>query len=238
MKKINNSARDLYCVLIDLEFTGLDKTVVTDNEIVQVKILNTENGKSVLRNFNSKKPLSAYTQLAHRVHRYEDCPLFNSGQLDEMLLEVEASTNDNFWGFGVDQDVKMLSKYGCRLKIRDIRTHFQMSEFSYRMATEGSGLEATYLIVMGECPPTASHADFSEMLLIEGLFQKMKEYPAGNYMKVVPFGHCAGMSLSDYVSEYRRQADGYRYNNSDSFSDSLSYHIEAMEYRFDDDDNY
>lgn len=238
MMKKNNSARDLYSVLIDLEFTGLDNTVVTDNEIVQVKMLNTVNGKSVLRYFNSTKPLSAYTQLDHGVHRYEDYPLFDSGQLEEMLLEVEASTEDNFWGFGIDQDVKMLSKYGCRLQIRDIRTHFQRSEFAYRMATEGSGLEATYLIVMGECPPAASHADFSEMILIEALFQKMKDYPARGIMKVVPFGHCAGMSISDYVVQYRRQADGYRYNNYDCFSDSLSYHIEEMEYRLDEEDNY
>ncbi len=57
-------------------------------------------------------------------------------------------------------------------------------------------------------------------------------------MSVVPFGHCSGMSISDYVQEFRKQSDGYRYNNSDAFSLSLDNAIEELEYTedFDDDD--
>jgi len=108
------------------------------------------------------------------------------------------------------------------------------------MATEGSGLEETYFIVTGEYPPTATHADFSEMFLIERLFEKMKEYEADEYMSIVPFGHCSGMPITDYVQIYRRQADGYRYNNSDEFSLSLTNAIDELEYSsdFDYDDEY
>ena len=221
--------------LIDIEFTGLDNSVISDNEIIQVKILNVHNKKSVIKNFNSKKPLSAYTQLEHKVERYYDCPFFSLDELIGMINEIELSIDAEFWGFGVDQDLKMLGKYGINITINDIRTHFQCTEFAYRMATEGSGLEPTYFIVTGEYPPTTSHADFSEMFLIERLFEKMKEHEADTYMSIVPFGHCSGMSIYDYVQEYRRQSDGYRYNNSDAFAYALDAAIEELEYIEDDD---
>lgn len=225
------------CALIDLEFTGLDNSIIDDNEIIQVKILNFNNKKSIIKNFNSKKELSAYTQLEHRTVRYKDCPLFSLDELIVMLAHIDLSIDSDFWGFGVEMDEKMLAKYGWHVSIKDIRTYFQRTEFSYRMATEGSGLEPTYLIVTGEYPPKASHADFSEMILIEKLFEKMKEYEADTYMSVVPFGHCSGMLISDYVQEYRRQSDGYRYNNSDAFASALSNAIEQLEYADDDFDD-
>lgn len=225
------------CALIDLEFTGLDNSIIDDNEIIQVKIINMNNNKKIIKNFNSKKALSAYTQLEHRTVRYEDCPLFSLNELAIMLVEIGIGLDYDFWGFGVEQDMKMLAKYGWDVTISDIRTHFQKTEFAYRMATEGSGLEPTYLIVTGEYPPVASHSDFSEMILIEKLFEKMKEYDADTYMSVVPFGHCSGMLISDYVQEYRRQSDGYRYNNSDAFASALDVAIEELEYVEDDFDD-
>jgi hypothetical protein len=218
------------CALIDLEFTGLDNSFITDNEIIQVKIKNVNNKKSIIKNFNSKKELSAYAQLEHKIIRYEDCPLFSLDEFVEMLTQINLSIEADFWGFGVEQDIKMLAKYGCHISIKDIRTHFQKTKFAYRMATEGSGLEPTYLIVTGEYPQTVSHADFSEMCLIEKLFEKMREYQADPYMSVVPFGHCAGMSIYDYVQRYRRQADGYRYNNSDALASALNNAIKELEY--------
>lgn len=238
-KNTSGNLQSRVCALIDLEFTGLDNSFVNDNEIIQVKILNVNNNKSAIKNFNSKKELSAYAQLEHRTTRYEDCPLFSREEFEAMIAHIGLSLDSEFWGFGVDQDLQMLGKYGCHITINDIRTHFQCTEFAYRMATEGSGLEPTYLIVTGEYPPQASHADFSEMILIEKLFEKMKEYDADTYMSVVPFGHCSGMPIHDYVQEYRRAADGYRYNNSDAFAYALDAAIEELEYveyDFDDED--
>lgn len=223
--------------IIDLEFTGLDNSFINDNEIIQVKILNLENNKKIIKNFNSLKELGAYAQLEHRTARYTGCPLFSREEFEAMLAHIGLSLDSEFWGFGVDQDQKMLSSYNINIGINDIRTHYQCTEFAYRMATEGSGLEPTYLIVTGEYPPIISHSDFSEMILIETLFHKMKEYDADTYMSVVPFGHCSGMSISDYVQEYRRQADGYRYNNSDTFAYSMDAAIGELEYDDDDDDD-
>lgn len=224
--------------LIDFEFTGLDNSFITNNEIIQVKIKNIHNQKCVIKNFDSEKPISAYTQLQHKVIRYEDCPRFDLEQLKIMLDEIELDINADFYGFGVEQDKIMLTKYGAYLSIKDIRTHFQKTEFAYRMATEGSGLETTYLIVTGEYPPYANHADFSEMFLIESLFEKIKQYESMQHFSIVPFGRFSGMDITEYVRDNRRAADGYRYNNTDDFSLSLSNAIEILESYNEDEDDY
>ena len=90
------------CALIDLEFTGLDNSIIDDNEVIQVKILNINNKKSIIKNFNSKKELSAYTQLEHRTVRYEDCPLFSLDELVGMLTHIDLSVDSDSWGFGAE----------------------------------------------------------------------------------------------------------------------------------------
>lgn len=213
--------------IIDIEFTGLDKTFITDNEIIQVKLINTTNGKAILRNFNSKKPLSAHTQLEHRVTKYIDCPYFSDSEFNNMLNEIELEIgNTKFFGFGTAMDIKMLSKYGINIQIEDIQTKLQRSKFAYRMATEGSSLEATYLIVTGKYPDNINHASIDELNIIYELYKEVKKIKKlHRYMKYVPFGHCAGMKIYDYVGDYRRAADGYRYNNNDEFAKALDYYI-------------
>lgn len=226
-KAVNNIA------LIDIEFTGLDNQFINDNEIIQVKIINGE--KSILKNFNSNKPLSAYVQLEHKCVKYSDCDFFDNAHFISMLTEIGLSIdNTDFFGFGVDNDIKMLSKYGVNISVSDIRTHYQLTEFAYRMATEGSGLEETYFIVTGEYPPEASHSNLSEMLLIKRLFDKMNDFKKDDFYKCMPHGFCSGMPLEEYVESYRRQADGYRFNNIDLLSYSLSRAIGEIEYDFDE----
>ncbi len=224
--------------IIDIEFTGLDRTFINDNEIIQVKMMNIKNRKKVCRNFNSKKPLSAHTQLEHRVTKYIDCPYFSDSEFNNMLNEIELEIgNTKFYGFGNSMDIKMLQKYNIYISIIDIREHFQKTEYAYRMATEGSSLEATYLIVTGKYPDKKiSHSDVSELLLIEKLYYKMLKTPAKEYMAIVPHGHCAGMQICDYVVNYRRAADGYRYNNNDEFAKALDYYISLQGEEFEDEE--
>lgn len=221
--------------IIDIEFTGLDNDFIRDNEIIQVKIMNNSTGRSAIKNFNSIKELGAYTQLEHRVIRYADCPLFSIEEFEKMLTQVGLTMSNTFWGFSPDMDIYMLFKYGIQLIINDIRSHYQKTKVAYQMATEGSGLEATYLIVTGEYPPKASHSDINELFLIHTLFKKMKYFEPDEFMQVVPFGFCAGMDIYQYVKMYRRSADGYRFNNSNEYARSLRLAIEYIEYMDDDD---
>jgi hypothetical protein len=215
--------------LIDFEFTGLDNTFITDNEIIQVKAMNIYANISTLKNFNSKKDLSAYTQIEHKTKRYSDCLFFSIDELKMLLQKIGGDLNSVFYGFGIEQDKKMLLKYGCELNISDIRAYYQKSEHAYRMATEGSGLETTYRIVTGKYPEKASHSSIDELYLIQELFNHMTITEQHQFMEVVPFGHCAGMPIVQYIEQYRRAADGYRFNNSDDFAQALDNAIYLQE---------
>ena len=47
-------------ILIDLEFTGLDNSYVSDNEITQLKLMDADTGDGVCSNFKADKPVSLY----------------------------------------------------------------------------------------------------------------------------------------------------------------------------------
>lgn len=216
-------------ILIDLEFTGLDNSYIKDNEIIQLKMRNTANGITFIKNYGSDKALSAHCQLDHGVERY-DAEKFSAKSFYEALILLEWSSDQMYAGFGVQKDIEMLRKYGVNLTdIIDIRTKFQLSEHEYRMATEGSGLEEVYFIATGENPNLESHNGLNELLVIEKLWNIISsEMTQKVYLTVMPHGHCAGMPLEEYVTEYRRAADGYRWNNNDLLADSLDFTISTM----------
>jgi len=234
-----NKEKEKIPVIIDLEFTGLDNQFIRDNEIIQVKMMNIKNRRKVCRNFNSQKSLSAYNKLRHRVDRYIDEPYFSESEFEKMLNTINVSIDDAvFYGFGTSMDIKMLQKYNIYISIIDIREHFQKTEYAYRIATEGSGLEEVYLIVTGKYPDKKiSHSDVSELLLIKKLYDKMLETPTSEYMEIVPHGFAAGMKIRDYVEKYRRQAEGYMYNNHDEFSRAIDHFLYEVYYKIDYDDD-
>lgn len=221
--------------IIDIEFTGLDNDFIRDNEIIQVKIMNNSTGRSAIKNFNSIKKIGAHTQLETRVERYENSDFFSIEEFEKLLAQVGLTMSNTFWGFSPDMDIYMLFKYGIELIINDIRSYYQKTKVAYQMATEGSSLEATYLIVTGDYPPVCNHVDISELKIIHTLFKKMKYFEPDEFMQIVPFGFCSGMSIYDYVKINRRSADGYRFNNSNEYARSLRLAIEYTEYMDDDD---
>ena len=235
-------------IIIDIEFTGLDNQYLTDNEVIQFKALNTETGKMAFKNFNTTKPICAYAKLSHRCDIYEGVK-FSKLEFSNLLAEICTSIPvygyDNsifeYYGFGVENDKKMLAKYGININIIDIRELLQLSEFKSNMATEGSGLEATYLIVTGKYPELVNHDGLDELKIIHELFNAASQLKLNNLLTVMPHGFCAGMPLFDYISSFRRAADGYRYNNNDILAKSLDFEIECYEDAnsnddFDDDD--
>lgn len=220
-------------IIIDLEFTGLDNTYITDNEIVQMKAYNTDNGKSICCNFNSNKKISAYGFLSHKVERYSKSTIFKITEFVKTLelIDVNYYSDENkYFGFGTSQDKLMLNKYGITLEISDIREMLQLSKHEQRLATEGSGLEAAYYIVTGKLPNLENHDGEQEILIISELFQEAIKPTDKEFLTVMPHGFCAGMPLEQYFDLYRRQADGYRFNNTDLLSISLNELAEAENY--------
>lgn len=220
-------------IIIDFEFTGLDNDFVLDNEIIQAKAINSLNGKSFCKNYHSKKELCAYSFLSHKVKRYTG-DLFS---LSDFMLQIESILDDKckeikYFGFGVSQDLKMLAKYKVHISINDIREMLQRSKFDSKIATEGSGLESVYYIVTGKVAELNSHDGVNEVHIIKELYDAACNEPLSEYINIMPHGFCSGMPISKYVSEYRRQSDGYRYNNNDILSKSLSKEIELQEASF------
>lgn len=217
-------------VIIDFEFTGLDNSFTTDNEIIQMKAMNVVTGKAICHNYTSKKNISAYGQLAHQVKKYKgDKFSIKRFHSDMERIGITLQTPVVFYGFGVQQDRLMLGKYGIRIPINDIREMLQLSKFEQRLATEGSGLESSYLIVTGSYPDLQNHDGIKELEIIIALYEKAIKLKKKKHLTIMPHGHCSGMPLKQYISNYRRAADGYRYNNSDILSDSMNKIIDEVE---------
>ena len=207
-------------IVIDCEFTGLDNTFVDDNEIVQLKLLNVETGIKVCKSYATQKALSAYNQIMHKVARYEG-ERFSTHKFGELLAEIAAADSD-YWGFSTEADAAMLCKYGVDIEIKDIQEMLRLSEYESQIATQGCSLECAYFIVTGKYPPLDTHACGDELDLIVALFHDVRSLEFNEHFSVMPYGHCAGMPIADYVEQYRRQADGYRFNNDDVLAKSLT----------------
>jgi len=221
-------------IVIDFEFTGLDNSYIKDNEIIEMKATCIETGRALCRNYGTEKKLSAYTYLSHRKERYEG----DKFSKDEFWAFIELIKDGNeaihfYYGFGVTQDMSMLAKYDIDISIIDIREKLQLSEFDYRLATEGSGLEAAYYIVTGKIPQIENHCGLDEIYIIAELYEASLNLELKEFLEFMPHGHCAGMPLKEYVELYRRAADGYRFNNCDTLSYSLTSVIENNEGDFD-----
>lgn len=225
-------------VIIDCEFTGLDNTYVSDNEIVQVKMMNLRTQDVHCQSYGSKKPIGAYGQLLLGVKRYDE-ELFDKDMFRQQLeaINIKTSRKTIFYGYGVQQDISMLVKYDIGIEIVDIRGLLQRSRFAERMATEGSGLESAYVIVFGKEPDHMTHDGPDELQVIYDLYRKAIRLKKQEHIGVMPYGHCAGMPLREYVKKYRRAADGYRYNNNDLLAASLTANIPTYT-AWDEDDEW
>jgi hypothetical protein len=221
--------------LIDFEFTGLDSEFITHNEIIQAKVKHLGTGKSVLRNFASEQPLTAHVRLTHKVERYSGAK-FSKKALSSLLRKAGCNASTTFWGWSVSEDQKMLEKYGIEMQIADIQERLRLTdEFEVRMAVEGSGLEEVYFLATGEIAEI-DHASEGELEIIHKLYDLSQPLKPRKYLTVMPYAFARGMKISDYVVKHRRQADGYRFNNSNLLSDSLTASIPIREsYDFDDD---
>lgn len=224
-------------VLLDFEFTGLDSDYITDNEIIQAKALAVVSGKAVCKNFGSKIPMSAHVQLTHGVPAYKGKRKFSRAAFDRLLRSLDVDpARAECWGWGVEQDKKMLKKYRIEVEIKDVQERFRLSvEYEVRMAREGAGLEEVLFMVTGKAT-RIDHDGVGEMDAIRVLFDRSLTLTLKPTLTVMPYGFCRGMPITQYVRQNRRQADGYRFHNSDLLAASLSKAIPLPAYQHDDED--
>lgn len=217
-------------IIIDLEFTGLDNSYIKDNEVVQLKMLNITTGATLCNTYRTKKESGAGAYLCHKIKKIDQGYIdFSKSEFDEALKVVDADiSRDQFYGFSISNDIKMLLKYDIHIpKYIDIQEQFRLTEYEQRIATEGSSLETLVFMVLGR-EAEINHGDESELLEMESLIEKLDELPKNEFLSLVPFGHCAGMPLIQYIIEYRRAADGYRFNNDNLYASSLDNKIDNL----------
>lgn len=227
-------------ILIDLEFSGLDNTFIQDNEIVQLKLMAADTGDGIRIDFRATKPVSLY----HRLHcglegEYPGEASFTAAAFETALerIGVTPESERRYFGYGVSTDTAMLKKYDVKIEIVDLQERIRLNpEYEQQMAVGGSSMEAAYLLLTGNRPPLDTHFGLGELDLIREIYRKVMAFTDCNtLLSVMPYGHCAGMPLAEYVAEYRRAADGYRFNNSDLLAKSLTARIPTRVISHDDD---
>lgn len=217
-------------ILIDVEFTGLDNTYITDNEIVQVKVMDADSGVGVCVNFKASKPVSIF----HRVTEgltgdYKGRTVFSSKEFAKLLRKIGVEPDDRakFFGYSVSMDKTMLLKYGLDIEIIDLQELLRRNPmYELDLASGCSSMEAAYFLLTGKRPNLKSHLKLSELILIREIYERVVEFKDLNeVLTLMPYGHCSGMPIGQYVSQFRRAADGYRFNNSDLLAKSLTAKI-------------
>lgn len=219
-------------IIIDFEFTGLNNSYILNNEIVQFKALNLSNNKTYLKNFKTNIPSTKGAYLKHKIDNSFCQDLFNK---DEFILSINSISNGDvdLLGWGVELDKKMLLNSKITVDITDIREMAMFTKYEQELALGGNSLETAYYVITGKEPKIKNHGDVDELFLMKDILEKIDKLEKHRILNFMPYGHCAGMPLEKYVVEYRRQADGYRYNNNDLLSKSLDIYIDNIDdYKF------
>jgi hypothetical protein len=227
-------------LLIDLEFTGLDNSFVKDNEIVQLKLMDVDNGNFVCVDCTSVKPVSLYHRVfCGRIDDYAGTLVFST-ELFNASVKLLVNTTDDiiYHGYSVQQDLVMLKKYDINIEIVDLQEKMRLNpEYEKILAVECASMESAYFLLTGKVPPLNTHWGSGELDLLREIYQAVEKFADNNeLLTIMPWGHCAGMPLEDYVEEYRRAADGYRLNNDDLLAESLTAVIPSPVPYYNDDD--
>lgn len=94
-------------------------------------------------------------------------------------------------------------------------------------------MECAYFLLTGK----QRHVSVAKLDLVREIYQQVMTFTdCKELLTLMPFGHCPGMPISEYFRDFRRAADGYRFNNSDLLARSLTAKIPAYVSRRDDEE--
>lgn len=215
-------------IIIDFEFNGLPRYNFIP-EINQVKMKNLTNGKTVCKNFKTRR--KGEGREFYGIIK-GGTSFFNKKEFEKLLETINASDKDAFYGFSIKTDKELLSSYNIKLSTYvDIQEQLMLKKkFEHKIAMGGRSLEFCYFLVTKEVV-TVDHNSIDELAFIEKLFYATRGKKQ-KYLTVYPWGPEAGMPLELYIDDNRRRADGYRYNNNDILAMSLDFYIEEEEKSF------
>jgi hypothetical protein len=207
--------------LIDFEFTNIG------GEINRMQIVD-ENGLQVY-DFKTNKPQSVVA-IVKTGGIIEGEEFFTKEFFDSIINE-----DDILFGWGIQEDRSILSKYGIFVDIIDLQEMFIHANPMF-VVENGRSIEvANYFFTNKiiskhngeELIPLYNHY-IRDNNLIEIDFYDLDED------SIIPYGRFAGEELGYTISNERRAIDGYRFNNVDYLAKMYDNYIDRQDYEDDD----
>lgn len=225
-------------IIIDFEFTGL-YNYCNRPEVVQVLAMNVDTNESVRANFRSKNPMTAGALVCCGGYNPTEnaTEYFSADKFYKLLREeISATPSDHYFGFGIRTDRTVLFKeYGVEFaNYTDLSELCMLTEgLELRMALEGRSMECVYYMITGKVR-TPQHGTFEELDMIKRIYDHVVYAdgiikPTHGMLNYMPHGEMAGMPIYDYCLQYRRRADGYRFNNSDLLARTMTLACEVID---------
>lgn len=219
--------------IIDFEFTGLDSTHYRDNEILETKIAVVDDDFNVVQAkiwiHKTDKQNGIGSMLINGITSNEQTEeKFSADWFQSSLAKMGITIGGTVYGFGVSTDVRMLEKYGVNIGIVDIQEMMSATEeYGALMAEHGRSMETCHAICTGTVKRVA-HKGTDELYMIAEIAKRASVATPINELTVMPWGFARGMPIDEYVVSHRRNADGYRFHNSDILAQSLTAEIERQ----------
>ena len=238
-------------ILIDLEFNGLPRWKFIP-EITQIKMRNLKNGKEICQKFKTKGVGAPLHEFYEEFKVEEGENFFNYEEFAACCRKIgvdPTSQNNEWFGFSIETDISLLQQYLFQdrretrngsstfssifgengMRYHDISWELRLhKKYEPIMALGGSSLEFCYYMITGEKAPK-DHTGLNELKIINSLYKAAYRGRRCDHLHIYPFGDYAGCPLKDYVYNYRRKADGYRFNNNNPLARALDYYIQEEE---------
>lgn len=228
LKKQTTNNKVATNVVIDFEFNGLPK-VTYQSEICQVKIAYKADEQWVKKSYNFKTRKKPQISAFLKTGTIEGEKLFTKKRFLHLLKENGIEENDNFIGFSIGTDKEILKSYNIHLHYtKDLQEEVSRTRYEKKLAINGRGLEACYQLITGK-QWSSLHNDTGELDPLIEILELIEPLRKKGKLTVFPYGELAGMPLRLYCEDYRRRADGYRYNNSDLLAKSLDYYCDLID---------
>ena len=215
-------------IIIDWEFNGLPKFNFK-SEICQCKLAIIENNKIIYKLYNFKTRKAPQYGALNKTGTITGTKLFSQKQWEKIKKENNITNEDNFIGFSIKTDITILNTYGIDLNyVGDLQEIATSTRYERDIALNGRAMETIYFLVCGQ-EFKENHGGIEELYPLVEMYKKLKNLRKKKFFTIFPYGENAGMPLKAYCENNRRRADGYRFNNDDKLSASLSHYCDIID---------
>lgn len=249
--------------IIDFEFTWLDNSLKSDNEIISMSILDIDNPEKkncYIFSSDTKNTIGSY--LINRItpEDQEWKPKFSWEIFFNILQEYWVNKWEElelYW-FWISTDLDMLRRYNILIWYHfkwmyesrfaedpftyiDLQSQMRLSVdseynriYEEDMIINWCGLEVCYQLVTGK-EFIGTHVCTDEVEAILDIYNIVSKQDKSDYLSYVPFGYMKGQTIQHVIMYNRSSVDWYRFNNDDLLSETYNDYID---YHYEEDEDY